>query len=85
MIDGYVLHGEIWTRNNAVNAWNLGTMGGKRSIMSLFLPKYFLVATPIGLTRKTGKGRELNRPIMNPSLTSFASNAWTVSGSFRAD
>ncbi len=66
----------------------LGTVelwGDDRSIIRRFLPKNFLVATPIGLMRKTLKGGLSNGPIMKPDLTSFFMRSSTISGSAWAD
>ena len=54
-------------------------------MMSLFLPEYFLVATPMGLIRNVGNGGEEKGPIMNPFFTSFWRRVVTVSGSVEAD
>lgn len=66
LIDGCVLHGEVWGWNDAVNARNVCAVGG-RQVDDLFFPEYFLVAMPMGLMRKGENGGSLNGPIMNPS------------------
>lgn len=60
-------------------------LGEETLMINLFFPEYFLVAVPIGLILNGEYGGFLNGPIINPSLTSFAINASTVSGSERAD
>ena len=62
----------------------LGTVelwGDKRSMMSLFFPDYFLIATPIELILKNGKGGLEKGLITNASSTSFCRSLSTVSGS----
>ena len=59
--------------------------GEERSMISRFFPEYFLVATPMGLIRKEGKGGEEKGPIMNLFLTSFWRRVVTVSGSVVAE
>ncbi len=53
--------------------------------MSCFLPENFLVATPMGLMRKSSNGGELKGPIMNPESSSFLMRAWTMRGSAVTD
>ena len=45
--------------------------GEEKSMMSRFLPEYFLVVTPMGLMRKVGNGGEEKGLIMNPFLLLF--------------
>ncbi len=59
--------------------------GDERSIMRRFLPENFLVATPMGLTRKMLKGGTGKGPIMKFASISFLIRVSTVSGSVRAD
>ncbi len=59
--------------------------GDDRSIMRRFLPENFLVAIPMGLTRKTLKGGTEKGPIMKFASISFLIRISTVSGSVRAD
>lgn len=75
MVDGCVLHGEVWTRNGTVDEYM--SCGGKTK--PLFSIYYFNVAIPVGLIRKTGMGGLSNGPIMNPSLTSLANRMLMVS------
>lgn len=82
--DGCISHREIWTRTLLI----LGMCelcGEDRFIVSLFFPKYFHVATPVGLMWNTGKGGLSNGPIINPSLTSLSNRVCTLRGYVRAD
>jgi len=56
-----------------------------RSIISLFLPEYFLVAISMGLILTMGKGGLVSGPIINEFLTSWAKSLAIMSGSAVAD
>lgn len=56
-----------------------------RSIIRLFLPENFLVATPMGLIRNRSNGGLSNGPIMKPDSTSFLISLFTTPGSMRVD
>ncbi len=59
--------------------------GDERSIMRRFLPENFLVATPMGLTRKMLKGGTGKGPIMKFASIYFLIRISTDSGSVSAD